>query len=211
METIYLFFSQLNRLEDLIRWGGYAVLAFIVFAESGLLVGFFLPGDSLLVTAGLLASRGHLNVWELFFLLSSMAIIGDSVGYEFGKITGPKIFSREKSLLFAKDHLIRAKSFYDKHGGKAIILARFIPIVRTFAPIVAGVGQMPYRRFIAYNVCGGIGWVGSMLGIGYFLGMTIPNVDQYIHIVIIIVVALSISPGVIAWLREKYVARRSVS
>ncbi len=203
MTWIIEFFQRLNHLEDLIRWGGYAVLAVIVFAETGLLIGFFLPGDSLLVTAGLLASRGYLNIWELFFLLAVMAIAGDSVGYAFGKTTGPRIFKREKSLLFAKDHLLKAQAFYEKHGGKTILLARFMPIVRTFAPIVAGVGQMEYKRFISYNVFGGILWTGSMLGLGFTLGRTIPNIDSYIHYMIIAIILLSISPGVYVWAKGK--------
>lgn len=178
-------------------------MAIIVFAESGLLFGFFLPGDSLLVTAGLLATQGYLNIWELFFLLIVMAITGDAVGYHFGKYMGPKIFKKEKSIIFAKDHLLKAKAFYDKHGGKTIIIARFMPIVRTFAPIVAGAGNMPYKKFFAFNVFGGIFWVGSMLGLGYFLGKVIPNVSDYLHIVIAIVVLLSISPGIYAWINEK--------
>ncbi|MBD3281954.1 DedA family protein [Candidatus Uhrbacteria bacterium] len=203
MEYIITFFQNLHNLEALITWGGYTVLSIIVFAESGLLFGFFLPGDSLLVTTGLLATQGYLNIWYLFFLLSFMAIAGDTVGYHFGKYTGPKIFRREKSILFAKDHLLKAKAFYDKHGGKTIILARFMPIVRTFAPIVAGVGEMPYKRFLAFNVIGGIGWVGSMLGLGYFLGETIPGVEEHLHIVIAIVVLLSISPGIYAYFKER--------
>jgi membrane-associated protein len=203
MDYIITFFSNLHNLQALITWGGYTVLAIIVFAESGLLFGFFLPGDSLLVTAGLLATQGYLNIWELFFLLSIMAIVGDTVGFQFGRYVGPKLFNREKSILFAKDHLLRAKSFYDKHGGKTIIIARFIPIVRTFAPIVAGAGNMPYKRFLAFNVLGGLGWVGFMLSIGYFLGKTIPGVGDHLHIVIAIVVLISISPGIYAWIREK--------
>jgi len=203
MQEILAFFSNLQNVEGLIRWGGYTVLAIIVFAESGLFFGFFLPGDSLLVTAGLLASRGYLNIWELFALLSLMAIAGDSVGYYFGKITGPKIFSKEKSILFAKDHLLRAQKFYEQHGGKTIILARFMPIVRTFAPIVAGVGQMKYSRFISFNIWGGLAWVGMTLGLGYFLGRAIPNVDQFIHWVILGIILLSITPPFVAWLRSR--------
>ncbi|MDD5726515.1 MAG: VTT domain-containing protein [Patescibacteria group bacterium] len=203
MNEIIVFFSNLQHLEELIRWGGYTVLAIIVFAESGLFFGFFLPGDSLLVTAGLLASRGYLNIWELIVLLSLMAIAGDSVGYYFGKVTGPRIFTREKSLLFAKDHLIKAQAFYEKHGGKTIILARFMPIIRTFAPIVAGIGRMPYSRFISFNIWGGILWVILTLGLGFFLGRVIPNVDRYIHWIIIAVVLISISPGIITWLRSR--------
>ncbi|MHB8830933.1 MAG: DedA family protein [Patescibacteria group bacterium] len=203
MNEIIVFFSNLQHLEELIRWGGYTVLAIIVFAESGLFFGFFLPGDSLLVTAGLLASRGYLNIWELIVLLSLMAIAGDSVGYYFGKVTGPRIFTREKSLLFAKDHLVKAQAFYEKHGGKTIILARFMPIIRTFAPIVAGIGRMPYSRFISFNIWGGILWVMLTLGLGFFLGRVIPNVDRYIHWIIIAVILISISPGIISWLRSR--------
>jgi membrane-associated protein len=211
MDYIITFFSNLHNLQDLITWGGYTVLAIIVFAESGLLFGFFLPGDSLLVTAGLLATQGYLNIWELFFLLVVMAVSGDAVGYHFGKYMGPKIFKKEKSIFFAKDHLLKAKAFYDKHGGKTIIMARFMPIVRTFAPIVAGAGNMPYKKFLTYNVFGGIFWVGSMLGVGYFLGKTIPNVDQYLHIVIAIVIFLSILPGIYAWIREKRLQSRNTN
>jgi len=203
METMLFFFRQLDHIEDLIRWGGYAVLAVIVFSETGLLIGFFLPGDSLLVTAGLLASRGYLNIWELTALLSLMAIVGDTVGYHFGKITGPRIFTREKSVLFAKDHLLRAKAFYDKYGGKTIVLARFIPIIRTFAPIVAGVAGMPYRKFLIYNIFGGIGWVTLMLFTGYSLGRLIPGIDRYMHVVIAVVILLSITPAVYEWWRER--------
>lgn len=203
MEWILAFFSNLQNVEGLIRWGGYAVLAAIVFAESGLFFGFFLPGDSLLVTAGLLASRGYLNIWELIVLLSLMAIAGDSVGYYFGKVTGPRIFTREKSWLFAKDHLLKAQAFYERHGGKTIILARFMPIVRTFAPIVAGAGQMKYSRFISFNVWGGILWVTSLLCLGFFLGRVIPNVDRYIHWIIMAVILISISPGIVAWIRSR--------
>ena len=203
MQEIFAFFSSLQNVEGLIRWGGYTVLAIIVFAESGLFFGFFLPGDSLLVTAGLLASRGYLNIWELFILLSLMAIAGDSVGYYFGKITGPKIFNKEKSILFAKHHLLRAQSFYEKHGGKTIILARFMPIVRTFAPIVAGVGQMKYLRFLSFNIWGGLAWVGVTLGLGFFLGRVVPNIDQYIHWVILGIILLSITPPFVSWLSSR--------
>lgn len=204
MEYVIDFFEKLQNLEDLIRWGGYTVLAIIIFAETGLFVGFFLPGDSLLVTAGLFAGKGDLNVWVMFILLSLMAIAGDAVGYWFGRVTGPKIFKREKSRFFAKDHLLRAQRFYERHGGKTIIIARFIPIIRTFAPIVAGVGKMSYPRFASYNIFGGIFWIGSMLGIGYFLGSTIPDIDERIHWVVVIVVFLSILPGVIEYLRHRY-------
>lgn len=204
MDLINDFFIRLNKLDELIRWGGYSILALIVFAETGLLVGFFLPGDSLLVTAGLFAAKGDLNFLLLFALLSFMAIIGDTTSYWFGRATGPKIFTREKSWLFAKDHLLRAKAFYEKYGGKTIVLARFMPIVRTFAPVVAGAAQMSYPIFVFYNIFGGILWVGSMLSIGYFLGRSIPDIESKIHLVIIAVVILSILPGIVELLRHRH-------
>ena len=146
-------------LYELVRWGGYVALTAIVFTETGLLIGFFLPGDSLLITAGLVAAAGGLDIWLLNALLSVAAIVGDSVGYAIGYRAGPHIFTREDSRWFNKKHLVRTREFYERHGGKTIILARFIPIIRTFAPVVAGVGRMDYRRFLAFNVLGGIGWV----------------------------------------------------
>lgn len=203
MDIVIEFFQKLHNLDELIRWGGYAVLAIIVFAETGLLAGFFLPGDSLLVTAGLFAGTGHLDIAFLFVLLSVMAIVGDSTGYWFGSLTGPALFRKEKSILFAKHHLVRAQQFYEKHGGKTIVLARFMPIVRTFAPIVAGIARMPYGKFFAYNVFGGILWVGSMLSIGYFLGRVVPGIEEKIHLVIIVIVLLSISPGFVEYVRHR--------
>ena len=186
---------DLHDLPELIRWGGYTALFMIVFAETGLLVGFFLPGDSLLVTAGLLAAVDHyLNIWLLNGLLMVAAIAGDSVGYAIGYHAGPKIFSRPNSMLFHRDHLLRAQKFYEKYGNKTIVIARFVPIVRTFAPTVAGVGKMKYKRFIAYNILGGIGWVLSMTLVGYFLGRSIPNIEKKIHYVALIVIFLSILP-----------------
>ena len=181
-------------LDDLIRWGGYLVLVAIVFTETGLLIGFFLPGDSLLITAGLVAGAGGLNIWWLNLLLMVAAIVGDSAGYAIGFRTGPRIFTREDSLLFNRRHLIRTKEFYERYGGKTIVLARFVPIIRTFAPVVAGVGQMAYRRFLFYNVFGGIGWVASLTWAGYLLGQTIPNIHQHVHLVVAIVVVLSVLP-----------------
>ncbi len=181
-------------LDDLIRWGGYALLAAIVFTETGLLLGFFLPGDSLLITAGLVAGAGGLNIWWVNVLLMAAAIVGDSVGYAIGFRTGPRIFTREDSLLFNRRHLIRTREFYERYGGKTIVLARFIPIIRTFAPVVAGVGQMEYRRFLFYNVFGGIGWVASLTWAGFLLGQTVPNIDKHVHVVVAIVVVLSVLP-----------------
>jgi membrane-associated protein len=207
MDWFHAFFENLYNLQELIRWGGYAVLAAIVFAETGLLVGFFLPGDSLLVTAGILAAAGELNIAVLNPLLMAAAIAGDSFGYAFGRRTGPRLFNREKSLFFAKDHLLKTKAFYERHGGKTIVLARFIPFARTFAPIVAGIGAMQYRRFVAYNVFGGIGWVASMTLTGYFLGSVIPDIDKHIHKVVAIVILLSILPAIVEVVRGR--VRRS--
>lgn len=200
MELLQQFFSNLYRFDELIRWGGYSVLVIIVFSETGLLAGFFLPGDSLLVTAGLLAAvEGTLNIWFLNLLLSLAAIAGDTTGYWLGRHFGPRIFNREDSFFFHKNHLLRTQKFYEKYGAKTIILARFIPIVRTFAPTVAGVGRMEYRRFLTYNVLGGIGWVAGMTLTGYFLGHSIPHIEKQIHWVILIVIVLSFLPILKEW------------
>lgn len=203
MDSFLAFFTKLHDLRELIRWGGYVILALVIFAETGIFAGFFLPGDSIIVTAGLFAAKGDLNVWFLFVLLTIMAILGDAVGYWFGRVTGPKIFTKEDSLFFSKQHIGRAQHLYEKYGGKIIIIARFMPIVRTFAPIVAGVGQMPYRRFASFNVIGGVVWIGSMLSIGYFLGRMIPDIDKHIDKVVIVVVFLSILPGIIEYWKHK--------
>ena len=190
-------------LDSLIQWGGYGVLFAIVFAETGLLVGFFLPGDSLLITAGLLAANGTLNIWWLNGLLIVAAVVGDSVGYAIGRRLGPRLFTRQKSLLFNPAHIERTRRFYEKYGAKTIVIARFVPIVRTFAPVLAGVGGMEYRRFIFYNVAGGVGWVVSMTWVGYLLRQSIPNVGSYIHIVVPIVIVLSCIPIAVELLRER--------
>ena len=190
-------------LDSLIQWGGYGVLFAIVFAETGLLVGFFLPGDSLLITAGLLAANGTLNIWWLNGLLIVAAVVGDSVGYAIGRRLGPRLFTRQKSLLFNPAHVERTRRFYEKYGAKTIVIARFVPIVRTFAPVLAGVGGMEYRRFIFYNVAGGVGWVVSMTWVGYLLRQSIPNVGSYIHIVVPIVIVLSCIPIAVELLRER--------
>ncbi len=202
-------FHRLSDLEGLIRWGGLLVLTAIVFTETGLLFGFFLPGDSLLVTAGLLASQPDmgLNVYVMGVILSIAAILGDTVGYAIGRATGPRIFTRENSIFFNRKHLQRAHDFYEKHGGKTIVIARFMPIIRTFAPVVAGAAAMRYRDFIFYNVFGGLLWVWSMLFTGYFLGRWVPGVDQHIEKVIILVVFLSILPAIIGWLKSRSAAR----
>jgi membrane-associated protein len=189
-------------------------LTLIIFTETGLFIGFFLPGDSLLVSAGLVAYLSGWNMPLLLALLCAAAVIGDTVGYSIGYKTGPRIFNREKSLLFNKDHLLKAQEFYEKHGGKTIIIARFIPIIRTFAPVVAGVGRMEYRQFLFYNFMGGVGWVCSMLLLGYALTPVLNpmlrpifgedfKVIDHVEKVIIVVVLLSISPGIVAWMRAK--------
>jgi membrane-associated protein len=190
-------------LDALIRWGGYLVLTGIVFTETGLLIGFFLPGDSLLITAGLVAATGVLNIWWLNVLLSVAAIVGDSVGYAIGKRLGPALFTRPKSRVFNPKHIERTRQFYERYGAKTIVIARFVPIVRTFAPVVAGVGMMQYRRFITYNVLGGIGWVASMTWAGYLLGHAIPDINRHIHVIVIVVIVLSVIPIALEILRER--------
>jgi membrane-associated protein len=186
----------------LIQWGGYPGLAIIVFLETGALV-FFLPGDSLLVMAGLYAAQGSLDIVFLNLLLIPCAIIGDACSYYIGAKTGPHLFNRPRSRFFRPEHLRAAHSFYEKHGGKAIILARFMPLVRTFVPVVAGMAQMTYRKFAAYNVIGGAAWVLSMTVIGYVLGVRFPILVRHIEKVIIVVVFLSILPGIIEYVRHR--------
>ena len=210
MEWLKEIFHRLTDVETLVRVGGLTAMTFIVFAETGLLVGFFLPGDSLLVTAGVFAGTGQLNIVHLNLVLIAAAILGDTVGYWFGRKTGPALFKRPKSLLFNPEHLRRAHDFYVKHGGKTIVLARFMPIVRTFAPIVAGMGRMEYRRFLAFNVFGGMFWVLSMTLTGYYLGR-IPGVKENIEVVILIVIFLSILPGIIAAILERRKSRRAAA
>jgi membrane-associated protein len=203
MDQLRELFANLRDLPALIRWAGYFGMTAIVFAETGLLVGFFLPGDSLLVTAGLVSARGYLDVYLLGVLLHAAAIAGNSCGYMIGRSTGPRIFTRENSLLFNKKHLFSAQEFYARHGRKTIVLAQFVPIIRTFSPVVAGVGRMPYRQFLTISVIGTLFWVWSMLFIGYFLGRFIPGVDKHIEIVVMIVVFISILPGLISWWRQR--------
>src|ERR687894_141542 len=186
----------------------YFGLVFIVFAETGLAVGFFLPGDSLLVFAGLIARAGRLTVAILLSTLFVAAVVGDAVGYYTGHKLGPRLFTRKKSLLFRPSHLQKANEFYEKYGGKTIIIARFVPIVRTFAPIVAGAAQMSYRRFVVYNLVGGFLWVFSMILAGYFLGTLVERafgikLEDHIEWVVIIVVLLSLTPPLYEYLRSR--------
>jgi membrane-associated protein len=211
MQGLVELWHRLSDLQGLIQWGGYIALTGIVFAETGLLVGFFLPGDSLLVTAGLLASQGILNVYVMGALLTVAAVVGQSLGYAIGKAAGARLFTREDSLLFKRSHLLRAHEFYERHGGKTVVIARFMPIVRTFVPVVAGAAEMRYRDFTIYNVVGGVLWVWSMLLIGYVLGRYIPGVEKHIDLVIALVVLLSISPGILTWLRRRRASRVSAN
>lgn len=175
----------------------------IVFIESGLFFGFFLPGDSLLFTAGFLASQGLISIWWLLILCFIAAVAGDSVGYYFGRRTGPMIFKREDSLFFHKKHVERAHAFYEKYGKKTIIFARFIPVVRTFAPIVAGVAGMEYKTFIRYNIIGGFIWTWGMLGLGYVLGNLIPDAEKYLTPIIILIILVSFMPAVIEFIKHR--------
>lgn len=183
-------------------WLGYAALAAIVFSETGLLVGFFLPGDSLLFTVGVVAGAGQLDIVLVNVLLMSAAIIGDSTGYFLGRQTGPRIFSRKDSRLFKQEYVIRTHAYYERYGGKTIIMARFVPIVRTFAAFVAGVGQMPYLKFLPFSICGGIGWVFMMTILGYELG-GIPFIRHYFDKVILAIVFLSLLPTVIEVMKAR--------
>lgn len=175
----------------------------MIFAESGLLVGAFLPGDSLLFTAGFLASQGFFNIYLLLPLLFAAAVLGDSLGYTFGHKIGRRLFRKEDSIFFHKKHLERAELFYEKHGGKTVTIARFLPVVRTFAPILAGVGTMPYSKFLAYNILGALAWAVVIPLTGFFLGSTIPDIDKYLLPIIIVIIAASIAPTAIHILKVK--------
>jgi membrane-associated protein len=215
---LHEFFSRLRHLEALLTWGGYPVLMAIIFAETGLLIGFFLPGDSLLVTAGVVINAGLINPFKLSTFenllvlnvtLATMAIVGDAVGFWIGHRAGPKIFTRADSFFFRKDHLLATQRFYDKHGGKTIVMARFMPFARTFAPVVAGVGQMPYRRFLLFNVIGGVGWVLSMTFLGYFLGKIFDA--KQIEKVVYLIVFVSIAPLAIGYLKSRLAKKKAAA
>ena len=194
-------------LKELIRAGGPALICGIVFVETGLFVGFFLPGDSLLITAGIFAAAAAvplptlLSHWLLPIFLC--AIIGDQLGYWIGRSAGATLYKREESLFFRKGHLLRAHEFYEKYGGRAVILARFVPIVRTFCPPVAGAAQMPYGRYVGFDVVGGIVWVTATILGGYTLGRSVPNIGKYIHYVIAVVVVLSLLPAAIGLMKSR--------
>ncbi len=195
-ETFRQLFQTIYNVQGLIHWGGTLLVCGIVFVETGLFVGFFLPGDSLLVTAGIFAAAGHLKLAWLLALVSLCAIAGDQLGYWIGRTAGEQLYRREDSRFFKKRYLRQAHDFYEKYGRKTIILARFVPIVRTFCPPVAGAARMDYARFLIWDICGGIFWVSSMVLAGFFLGSAVPNIDKQIHWVILVVVFLSLLPAI---------------
>ncbi len=206
MDFIGDFFHMISSPEgfrELIAWGGYIVLILIIFSETGLLIGFFLPGDSLLVTAGVLAAAGVLDLTLLNVLLIPAASSGDATGYTIGFRSGKRLLQRPDSRFFKKSHVDKTQEFYAKHGGKTIVLARFVPIVRTFAPVVAGIARMPYRQFAIFNVAGGILWIASTTLLGYFLGKVIPDIERYIHYVIAAVIFLSILPIIFEFIKSR--------
>jgi len=210
LESILHFFRSLydpEGLKELIRTGGAPLVCTIVFIETGFFVGFFLPGDSLLVTAGIFAAAGVVPLRWLLLPVMGCAILGDQIGYWIGRKAGPAIYRKEDSFLFRRSHLQRAHDFYEKYGGRAVIFARFVPIIRTFCPPVAGAAAMLYSRYLLFDIFGGVFWVGAMILGGYSLGRSVPNIGQRIHYVIAAVVVVSLLPAVISVLR----ARRSIA
>ena len=203
LDSIRHLFETLRDVEGLIRSGGLAIVCAIVFTETGLFFGFFLPGDSLLVTAGILAAAGHLSLAGLLSLVTLCAILGDQLNYFFGRQAGQALYSRRDSLFFKKKHLERAHAFYERNGVKTIIIARFVPIVRTFCPAVAGAARMTYRTYLTFDIVGGVLWVFTTVLGGFFLGRSLPNVKDNLHIVIAVVVFLSILPAIIEALRHR--------
>ena len=206
LESILHFLRALydpEGLKELVRWGGAPLVCSIVFVETGFFVGFFLPGDSLLITAGIFAAADVVPLHWLLFPVMACAIVGDQIGYWIGRSAGSALYRREDSFFFRRSHLQRAHEFYEKYGGRAVIFARFIPIVRTFCPPVAGAALMPYVRYLAFDLVGGTVWVGAMILGGFFLGRSVPNISQRIHYVIAVVVVLSILPAIIGILRAR--------
>jgi membrane-associated protein len=194
---------QIYDVKTLIAWGGLVLICAIVFVETGLLFGFFLPGDSLLVTAGILAAADVLSLWQLLLFVPLCAIAGDQLNYYMGRKAGDFLYQRPDSVLFKKKYLLRAHEFYEKYGAKTIVLARFVPIVRTFAPAVAGAAKMNYKTFVSYNVFGGILWVFLTVLGGYFLGSIIPDIDKYLHLIIVLVVLASFVPFAVEYYKHK--------
>lgn len=188
--------------ETIITSGGLVLIAFIVFAESGLLFGFFFPGDSLLFLAGTLAAQGQFSIYVAVPVIMVSAILGGNVGYLIGNRAGPRVFKKQDGILFRREYIERSEKFYQKHGGKTIILARFIPIIRTFAPVVAGMGRMDTRRFNFYNILGSGIWAIGITSLGYYLGKKIPNIEQFIEPVVIAVILLSFGPALYHILKD---------
>jgi membrane-associated protein len=219
MESFLEFFKTLINPESIIKYGGLTLLLLVVFAETGLFFGFFLPGDSLLFIAGLLcaASEEQLRVGEvpifnvsiyvLLFSVMIAAVLGDFVGYWFGRRTGPMLFKRDDTLFFKKRYVHMADEFYKKHGAMALILGRFIPIIRTFAPIIAGVVQIEFKRFVTYNVIGAVVWAASMILAGYFLGRSFPQIKDYLEYIVIGIILVSMIPVFVTFLRQRLVKR----
>ena len=203
MNFIQNLFHTVYNVPELIRVVGQYGLPLIIFAETGLLAGFFLPGDSLLITAGLFAARGDLNLTLLIVTLIPAAILGNATGYQIGKRAGKALYGRPDSLLFRREHLQMTHDYYERHGGITIIVAQFAPILRTFAPVVAGVAGMSYRRFASYNVIGAVAWIAIMTLGGYLLGNVIPGIDKRIDVVVMVVIAISLLPALIGWLRSR--------
>jgi len=187
----------------IIKTAGYFGIGGIIFAESGLMLGFFLPGDSLLFTAGVLASAGFLNIWLLVPLVFVCAVLGDNIGYFLGRKAGEKLFEREESFLFKRSHVDRARTFFEKHGVRSIIIARFVPVVRAFVPPVAGVGRMNYRTFLISDIIGGLLWACGLTILGYFLGQTVPDIDKYLLPIVAVIILVSVLPVIKMWFGSK--------
>jgi membrane-associated protein len=210
-ESIRNLLHSIYDVEGIIRTGGPLLVCLIVFVETGFFVGFFLPGDSLLVTAGVFSAAGVIPLKWILLPVMLCAIVGDQIGYWIGRAAGSALYKREDSFFFRRRHLRRAHTFYETYGGKTVILARFVPIIRTFCPPVAGAAQMPYNRYLIYDTFGGIFWVGTMTLGGYFLGRSIPNIGQRIHYVILVVVVLSLLPAFIGVLRSRHTSPPTAS
>jgi membrane-associated protein len=212
LDAILHFFHSLfnaEGLKELIRSGGAPLICTIVFIETGFFVGFFLPGDSLLVTAGILSADGVIPLRWLLLPVMFCAIVGDQIGYWIGRSAGAALYRREDSFFFRRSHLQRAHDFYEKYGARAVVLARFVPIIRTFCPPVAGAAKMPYARYFFFDICGGMLWVGTMILGGFALGHSVPNIDKHIHYVIAVVIVLSVLPAIISIVRSRRSANSS--
>src|SRR6266852_3872565 len=203
-ENIRHFLHAVYDVEGLIRWGGPLLVCIIVFIETGFFVGFFLPGDSLLVTAGVFSAAGVISLRWILLPVMFCAIVGDQIGYWIGRAAGAALYCREESFFFRRSHLQRAHDFYEKYGGRAVIFARFVPIIRTFCPPVAGAAHMPYASYVAFDICGGIFWVGTMILGGYSLGRSVPNIGARIHYIIAVVIVVSVLPAVISIYRSRH-------